>query len=128
MLLPRGFGLPSAGAARRLTSSASLPHHFRSGGCAIAGIEMGVERVIALNAPPVFTDANKPSSLRPPAGLLLDDLLGAETTSSCSCCYMQAGGAPGIFAYNDEQTRQMTTETTADGDVVLGTPVASPVS
>lgn len=121
MLLPRGFGLPSAGAARRLTSSASLPHHFRSGGCAIAGIEMGVERVIALNAPPVFTDANKPSSLRPPAGLLLKQQAAAAAAN------MQAGGAPGIFAYNDEQTRQMTTETTADGDVVLGTPVASPV-
>jgi hypothetical protein len=38
---------------------------------------------------------------------------------------MQAGGAPGRFAYNDEQT---TGETTADGAVVLGTPVAPPVN
>ncbi|KAF7070218.1 hypothetical protein CFC21_075760 [Triticum aestivum] len=72
-------------------------------------------------------------------GVLLDDLLAAEdlaaaeTTSAANhaaaaATNMQAGGTPGRFAYNDEQTGQTTTETTADGAVVLGTPVAPPVN
>uniref|UniRef100_A0A453JKT5 protein-serine/threonine phosphatase n=1 Tax=Aegilops tauschii subsp. strangulata TaxID=200361 RepID=A0A453JKT5_AEGTS len=72
-------------------------------------------------------------------GVLLDDLLAAEdlaaaeTTSAANhaaaaAANMQAGGTPGRFAYNDEQTGQTTTETTADGAVVLGTPVAPPVN
>ncbi|KAM0823924.1 hypothetical protein ACQ4PT_070544 [Festuca glaucescens] len=72
-------------------------------------------------------------------GVLLDDLLAAEdlaaaeTTSAANhaaaaAANMQAGGAPGRFAYNDEQTGQTTAETTADGAVVLGTPVAPPVN
>jgi hypothetical protein len=72
-------------------------------------------------------------------GVLLDDLLAAEdlaaaeTTSAANhaaaaAANMQAGGAPGRFAYNDEQTGQTTGETTADGAVVLGTPVAPPVN
>jgi hypothetical protein len=65
--------------------------------------------------------------------LAAEDLAAAETTSAANhaaaaAANMQAGGAPGRFAYNDEQTGQTTGETTADGAVVLGTPVAPPVN
>ncbi|KQJ85747.1 serine/threonine-protein phosphatase BSL2 homolog isoform X2 [Brachypodium distachyon] len=72
-------------------------------------------------------------------GVLLDDLLvaedlaAAETTSAANhaaaaAANMQAGGTPGRFAYNNEQTGQTAAGTTPDGAVVLGTPVAPPVN
>ncbi|TKV92297.1 hypothetical protein SEVIR_9G154900v4 [Setaria viridis] len=74
-------------------------------------------------------------------GVLLDDLLvaedlaAAETTNaanhaaaSAAATNLQAGRAPGRYAYNDERTRQTATESGPDGAVVLGTPVAPPVN
>ncbi|OEL36207.1 Serine/threonine-protein phosphatase BSL2-like protein [Dichanthelium oligosanthes] len=74
-------------------------------------------------------------------GVLLDDLLvaedlaAAETTNaanhaaaSAAATNLQAGRAPGRYAYNDERTRQTATESGSDGAVVLGTPVAPPVN
>lgn len=68
---------------------------------------------------------------------MAEDLAAAETTNAANHAAasaaatntnMQAGRAPGKCAYNDERTRQTTTESGPDGAVVLGTPVAPPVN
>ncbi|XP_062202119.1 serine/threonine-protein phosphatase BSL2 homolog isoform X2 [Phragmites australis] len=72
-------------------------------------------------------------------GVLLDDLLvaedlaAAETTSTANHAAAVAASTniqrePDIYAYNDEQSGQTAIETTSDGSVVLGTPVAPPVN
>ncbi|XP_010557449.1 PREDICTED: serine/threonine-protein phosphatase BSL2 [Tarenaya hassleriana] len=67
-------------------------------------------------------------------GVLLDDLLvsedlaAAETTSAASHAAAAAGGRlPGRYGFSDERTRQLS-ETSPDGAVVLGNPVAPPVN
>ncbi|CAJ2654775.1 serine/threonine-protein phosphatase BSL3 [Trifolium pratense] len=74
-------------------------------------------------------------------GILLDDLLvaedlaAAETTSAAShaaaaaaASDVQMGRVPGRYGFVDDRTGQTMSETTADGSVVLGTPVAAPVN
>ncbi|WJX49981.1 Serine/threonine-protein phosphatase bsl3 [Trifolium repens] len=74
-------------------------------------------------------------------GILLDDLLvaedlaAAETTSAAShaaaaaaASDVQMGRVPGRYAFVDDRTGQTMSDTTADGAVVLGTPVAAPVN
>ncbi|WJX43935.1 Serine/threonine-protein phosphatase bsl3 [Trifolium repens] len=74
-------------------------------------------------------------------GILLDDLLvaedlaAAETTSAAShaaaaaaASDVQMGRVPGRYGFVDDRTGQTMSDTTADGAVVLGTPVAAPVN
>ncbi|KAK4779550.1 hypothetical protein SAY87_015656 [Trapa incisa] len=74
-------------------------------------------------------------------GVLLDDLLvaedlaAAETTSAASHAAAAAAASnvqtprmPGRYEYVDERTRQTMPETTQDGSVILGNPVAPPMN
>ncbi|KAF3773304.1 Serine/threonine-protein phosphatase [Nymphaea thermarum] len=74
-------------------------------------------------------------------GVLLDDLLvaedlaAAETTSAAShaaaaaaAANVQVGKLPGTYPMNDERKTQAAPESSPDGAVVLGSPVAPPVN
>lgn len=75
------------------------------------------------------------------AGVLLDDLLVAEdltavemtsaashATAAAAASNAQAGRLPGRYGFVEDRTRQSTPESSSDGAVVLGNPVAPPVN
>lgn len=73
-------------------------------------------------------------------GVLLDDLLvaedlaAAETTTAAShaaaaaASNVQLGQVPGRYEFDDDRARQTMSDSSADGAVVLGNPVAPPVN
>jgi hypothetical protein len=65
--------------------------------------------------------------------LFAEDLAASETTSAANHAAAVAAATnvqreSGRYAYSDEQSGQTAAETTTDGAVVLGTPVAPPVN
>lgn len=75
------------------------------------------------------------------AGVLLDDLLcaedlaAAETTTAAShaaaaaaIANVQVGKSVGRYAFNDERSRQVVSDSVSDGSIMLGSPVAPPLN